>query len=103
VATERTAQEDHDERRERSMVVVERAINDLASWKVAAATGLNDEVCEQWVNAVWDGLRDNLDPEDRLFAILGLINDTAQARARALLREPSLRGFGAVDHEHEVS
>lgn len=90
---EEQAQTEHDAQVRQ---VLERAVHDGASLLVAMDLGEPTDVVECWVNALWNGLRDNLSDdrpdraglktEDRLLAIAILLQDRMQAEADAVLR-----------------
>lgn len=75
--------------------VLDQAVHDGASLAVAIRLGEPPDVVEQWVNRLWDGLRDNLAEkprhegglliEDRLTAIVLAIQQRTDAEADALL------------------
>jgi hypothetical protein len=82
--------------------VLERAVHDGASLIVAMDLDEPSDVVDGWVDALWNGLRDNLSDErparaglrteDRLAAIVMLLQDRMQAEADTILRsvrEPS--------------
>lgn len=87
MATERTRDEldGYDRDRAAIRVVLDRARQNLASWITADRLDLDPDVCEQWVNIVWDDLRESLDGEQRVFAILMLIEPEAKELATELL------------------
>lgn len=87
MATERTPEEiaAEDRANERILAVLRTAAEDVASWHVAEALDEPPWVCEQWVNRMWDGLRDNLAGEDRLRAILLLLLNDARRSAQTVL------------------
>lgn len=87
MATERTPEEARRDSEDKARVaaVIDRAVADLAAWRCADELDEPPAVCEQWVDAIWDGLRDNLSSEDRLLAIIQLIQPKADATAYRLL------------------
>lgn len=88
MATERTPEENRDNEADRRRVeaVIRQARTDLVSWQVAEQLDEPAEVCERWVNRIWDGLRDGLSPEDRVLAIVSLIEVSASEEADRLVR-----------------
>jgi hypothetical protein len=86
------AQTDHEDR---VRAVLDRAVHDGASLLAAMDLGEEATVVESWVNALWNGLRDNLSDErqevagllqeDRLTAIGMLLYDRMNAEADELL------------------
>jgi hypothetical protein len=83
VSTDRTPDERALDAVEEARVssVLDQTVEDYASWRIAEADDLDPEVCERWINAVWDGLRDNLDDQERLHAIVILLRDRSVRRA----------------------
>jgi hypothetical protein len=94
---EKLLQEMH---RARVRTVLDAARADAASIVAAMVLGESTAVVNAWVDRLWNGLRDNLsdnhpaDPlstlrvtEDRLLAIVMLLEDQARATARALVAE----------------
>lgn len=82
--------------------VLDKAVHDGASLLVAMELDEPADVVEGWVDALWNGLRDNLSDdgeeraglhmEDRLTAIAMLLHDRMDDEAAELLRaveEPS--------------
>jgi len=84
----RTPEEDRadDERDARIRVVLDQAITDGASCKAAMVLGEPQDVVELWIDRVWDGLRDGLEPEDRIAAIILLLNEETNAGYRTVMR-----------------
>jgi hypothetical protein len=90
---ERQAQ---DEQEARIRKVIDQAVADSVSCSLAMHYGESPEVVEGWVDKVWDGLRDNLSDdlpdraglrvEDRLTAIMILLEDRIATDTDALLR-----------------
>jgi len=82
MATERTPEEFVDQALNEAVVehVLAQAVEDYASWMYAENNGLDPQTCEKRVDKVWNGLRDNLDGERRLQAIIMLIKPSARAR-----------------------
>jgi hypothetical protein len=58
---------------DRINTILDQAVADAASVAAAQYFGEPAETVNLWVDRVWDGLRDSLDPEDRLQAILVLL------------------------------
>lgn len=89
---EQQATAEHDARVRR---VLDQAVSDGVSCRLAILLGEPAEVVEHWTNAIWDGLRDGLsdDPgdhpsliqEDRLCAIVLLLEGRMEEQARAIL------------------
>jgi hypothetical protein len=84
--------------RDRVQRVLDQAAKDAVSVLTAMELGEPEDVVDAWVNRLWDGLRDNLsddnpdDPcsrlradEDRLLAIIMLLEDAARREARAIV------------------
>jgi hypothetical protein len=74
--------------------VLDQAVHDGASCKAAMMLGESPDVVEQWVNKIWNGLRDGLAgesehpelrAEDTLAAIIGLLEERMSAEAQALI------------------
>lgn len=64
---------------------LERVIENLASYKLAHQEyDLPTAEVQVWVDRMWNELRRELTPEDRLTAIFLLIDGLAEDRARAL-------------------
>jgi hypothetical protein len=94
----RTPEEDrlNREARERIEAVLEKAVHDGASLKVAMILHSDADVVEEWVQRLYDGLRESLSDdnplsdgllqEDRLAAITMLLEDRMNAEARSILR-----------------
>jgi hypothetical protein len=86
-----------DELQARVRTVLDQAVRDCAFCLVAQELDEPAEVVERWVNALWNRLRDNLRDarpavagmcmDDRLTAIVLLLEDRMHAEARDLLRE----------------
>lgn len=93
MATERTPEEitEGEDAYARVQKVIDQAIEDYASWVEAERLDLDPESCEQWVNRIWNGVRDNLDDEDRVVAIVHLITDAANQRADQIRRSLEVR------------
>lgn len=80
----------------RIRAVLDQAVRDGTSCKVAIALDEPAEVVERWVDAIWNGLRDALSDnhpdragmrqEDRLLAIVLLLDERMNAGAEAVLR-----------------
>lgn len=80
----------------RIRAILDQVVHAGASCKVAMVLGESPEVVERWVNVVWDGMRDNLTDrrdgpgtltgEDRLTAILMLLEDRMTDEAVSILR-----------------
>lgn len=87
MATERTPQERAANRASEVEInaVIAQAVENYASWIVSDTTDLDPATCENWINTIWNTLREALTPEQRLRAILLLIHDRADARARDIL------------------
>jgi hypothetical protein len=87
MSTERTPEEDRANDAARAAVakVLEQAHRDLVSWNVAEALDEPPTVCEAWLDRLWDGLRDVLDGEQRLLAIVLLLEPRAIAEADRIL------------------
>lgn len=70
------------EQEARIRTVLDKAVDDGAWLLVAMYLEEPADVVERWVDTFWDGMRDALDPEDRLYAIemllLGRVNAEAQ-------------------------
>lgn len=64
--------------------VLDQAVADSALVKAAMVFGLPAEAVEPLIDRVWDGLRDGLDREDRIAAILLLLDPRADAEYRAM-------------------
>lgn len=77
--------------------VLDQALADGVSCRMAILLGEPPEVVEHWVNAIWNGLRVGLSDsqpdragliqEDRLCAIVLLLEDRMDEHARAILAE----------------
>jgi hypothetical protein len=87
--------------RARVQLVLDQAVVDGTSLLTAITLGEPADVIERWVNTLWDGLRDGLsddhpdDPdsllraaEDRLLAIVLLLEPVIQAKALAVAEVP---------------
>lgn len=87
MATERTPRERavHNRRLKHVRAVIDDITSVLTSWMLAEELDEPADVCEHWVNAMWDGLRERLNCEDRLLAILVLLEDDARRDADRLL------------------
>lgn len=83
----RTPEEDRAQAAEdaRIRAVLEDAVLDGASCLAAMALDEPADVVERWVDAVWDQLRAALTPEDRLRAIVLLLDERARTAAVDLL------------------
>lgn len=91
---EEQASAEHDARIRK---VLDRAIGDGVSCRLAMRMGEPPEVVERWVNTLWNGLRESLSDdrpdvaglkqEDRLAAIVMLLRDRMDEEARAILQE----------------
>ncbi len=66
--------------------VLDQAIDTLASWIIADEDGLDPDVCEQWLDRTYDMLRERLNPEDRIAAIVDLSVQEARYRAHEIRR-----------------
>jgi hypothetical protein len=88
MATERTPEELVSQALDEAYVehVLVQAVENYASWKYAETADLDPDTCERWINKVWNELRDNLDGEQRLRAILLLIEPAARQRHEELAR-----------------
>jgi hypothetical protein len=94
MSTERTPEEKQADAAARDAVakVLEQAHRNLTSWNVAEALDESPAVCEAWLDRLWDGLRDNLNGEQRLWAIVLLLEPRAIAECNQILAkvgEPS--------------
>jgi hypothetical protein len=79
------AQEAEDaQHRARIQPILNQARDNGASLFAAMELGEPAEVVETWVDRLWDGLRDQLNDEDRLLAIVMLIQSQALRAARRL-------------------
>jgi hypothetical protein len=87
MSTERTPEEIEANEAARTAVeaVLEQAHRDLTSWNVAEALDESPTVCEAWLDRLWNGLRDNLSAEQRLEAIVLLLEPRAIAEANQIL------------------
>jgi hypothetical protein len=84
-----------DEHEAELRAVLDQAVHDGASLVVSMTLGEPPEVVERWVNAFWNGLRDNLSDdrparaglkqEDRLGAIALLLKHRVQEEVDAVL------------------
>lgn len=88
MATERTPEELTDDAIKKQHVrnVLAAATENYASWIYAEKTDLDPDTCERWINTIWDELRDCLDDEQRLRAILLLLEPAAKQRYREIAR-----------------
>lgn len=86
MSTERTPEEraEADEHRAAVQAVIDEARRNLASWVLADELDESPQVCEEWVNRLWNHLRAELDGESRLLAILMLLEPDANAVADQL-------------------
>lgn len=84
----RTAEETalYDSEAERVGLVLDAAVAAIADMHVTAALGESQQRFEAAVDAVWDGLRDGLDGEARLRAIVELLSERGHRRGKATLR-----------------
>lgn len=71
----------------RIQTAIEQAVEDYASYVVADWFDLDGETCERWVDAMYDHLRDALDPEDLIRALLISLEPLVEDRARELVRQ----------------
>jgi hypothetical protein len=79
----------------RVKAVLDQAVSDATSCRLAIRMGEPPEVVERWVDAIWDGLRDGLSDtrqpaegitqEDRLLAIVMFIGHKADDEALRIL------------------
>lgn len=77
--------------------VLDQALSDGVSCRLAILMGAPAEVVEHWTDAIWDGLREGLSDdrpdraglvqEDRLCAIVLLLEDRMDEQAQAILAE----------------
>lgn len=83
-----------DEQDARVRAVLDKAVHDGASYKLALHLGEPVDVVEWWVDAFWDGLRDalcddvehpTLRTEDRLTAIALLLDERMTAEWRRIV------------------
>lgn len=65
--------------------VLDLAVADYASWLAADHLDEPPEVCERWIDTLWDNLRTRLGGEQRLRAILLLLESRAVVQADRLL------------------
>lgn len=86
----RTSEEDRAqlEREVQIRVVLDQAVTDGASLLAAMELAEAPDVVEMWIDRLWDGLRDSLDDEARLEAIVLLLRDRIGAAGRQLLCIP---------------
>jgi hypothetical protein len=84
----RTPEEDQQQEEQVARItqVLSQAISNAAYLKVAMHLREPQDVVELWVDKAWDGLRDQLDGEDRLAAILLLLDDRINREFRTILR-----------------
>jgi hypothetical protein len=84
-----------DDQEARIRAVLDQAVHDGASCKLAMMFGDEPDVVERWVDAVWNGLRDGLADdqdhptlraEDRLAAIVLLLDQRMDAEVASVLR-----------------
>jgi hypothetical protein len=80
---ERREEDEIDARIER---VIQQAVRDGGACKAAMTLDEPPEVVERWIDTVWDGLRDSLDDEDRLRAIMLLLGGRMDREANEILR-----------------
>jgi hypothetical protein len=66
---------------------LDRAVDNYASWLVAEWLGLDDEDTELWVDRCYDDLRDSLDHQQLIRAVLFGIGDKAEQKARRLIAD----------------
>lgn len=105
VSEYRSPEEDRLQRevRDRIQTVLDQAVRDGAFLKVAMVLHEESEVVERWVNRLYDGLRDGLSDdhpvsgdgltqEDRLAAIVMLLEERMNVEAKSVMRE--VRGVG---------
>jgi hypothetical protein len=98
VSEYRTPEEDQAQAAQKIRVrlVLDQAVQDGVSCKVAMLLGEPADVVEQWTNAIWNTLRDGLSDanpergtlmiEDRLAAIVLLLEDRMEREANAVIR-----------------
>lgn len=72
--------------------VVERAVANLTSWCLAKVLDEPADTCEEWVDRAWNDLRDGLDEEQRLVAIVDLLMPAAKARAVGMMMSGGVTG-----------
>lgn len=66
--------------------VLQQAVRDGGACKVAMTLGEPPGVVEQWIDRMWDGLRGSLDDEERLRAIVVLLDKRIDREADEILR-----------------
>ena len=84
----RTPEEDREQAEQEARVrdALTRAVKDAVFLKVAMELAEPQDVVELWVDRLWDGLRDALEGDDRLRAILLLLEGRIDAEALTFLR-----------------
>ena len=75
---------------ERLEALLEATLDDLVSFCAVEQLDEHPDVCEAWVDRVWDNARARLTHDDAIAAVLMLLNDDACARARELLRSSAV-------------
>jgi hypothetical protein len=92
MATERTPEERAETAVSQVYIhgVLDATVEDYASWIAAELSDLDPADCNRWVDNVWNHLRAALDDEQRVHAILLLLTDRANQRARVLM-SPEVR------------
>lgn len=87
VSQYRTPEEDADQAAaaNRIAAVLDQARTNATSTMVAIHLGEPADVVEQWIDRTWNGLRDQLDGEDRLQAIMLLLEPESHREADRLL------------------
>jgi hypothetical protein len=73
-------------KRARIQLVIDKAMQNAASVLTAMTPEEPPHVVELWVDKLWDGLRDQLSHEDRVTAIVMLIQYAARDQAKAALK-----------------
>lgn len=73
-------------KRDRIQGHLDKATLNAVSILTAMHFNESPEVVEMWVDRLWDGLREKLSDEDRLTAIVMLIESSARKHAQAALK-----------------
>lgn len=72
--------------REAIRYAIDCASEDLASMYTALELDESTEVVESWSDRAWDGLRERLDDEQMIYAVVMLLEDFTNSRSRAMLK-----------------
>lgn len=103
LATERTPEEIVAQRQNENRIkkILANTTQNIASWMIVHNLDEHPEICEFWVDRMWDYLRDSLDSEDMINAILYLLRNEASDIAASQISSPIMANADWYDWDEE--